>query len=91
MVIDCTQCQFRTVACGDCLVTVLVKSDEKRTISGIMKRDNRGLGGRVGPDHHALGAPELRALSVLAAAGMVPPVRYKPAQVSELERAIVAL
>jgi hypothetical protein len=56
-----------------------------------MKRDKRGLGGRVGPDRHALGAPELRALSVLAAAGMVPPVRYKPAQVSELERAIVAL
>jgi hypothetical protein len=91
MVIDCAQCQFRTVACGDCLVTVVVKSDEKRTISRIMKKDNRGLGDRLGPDRHALGAPELRALSVLAAAGLVPPVRYKPAQVSELERAIVAL
>jgi hypothetical protein len=91
MVIDCAQCQFRTVACGDCLVTVVVKSDEKRTISRIMKKDNRGLGDRLGPGRHALGAPELRALSVLAAAGLVPPVRYKPAQVSELERAIVAL
>jgi hypothetical protein len=91
MVIDCAQCQFRTVACGDCLVTVVVKSDEKRTISRIRKKDNRGLGDRLDPGRHALGAPELRALSVLAAAGLVPPVRYKPAQVSELERAIVAL
>jgi hypothetical protein len=91
MVIDCAQCEFRTVACGDCLVTVVADNDEKRTISKIMKKANRHLGHPVGPDRHALGAPELQALSVLAAAGLVPPLRYKPAQVSELDRAIVAL
>jgi NAD(P)H-hydrate repair Nnr-like enzyme with NAD(P)H-hydrate dehydratase domain len=91
MVIDCAQCEFRLVACGDCLVTVVVKSDENRTIQKVMKKGNRGLGDPVGADRHALGAPELRALSALAAAGLVSPLRYKPAQVNEPERAIVAL
>jgi hypothetical protein len=91
MVIDCAQCEFRTVACGDCLVTVALNNDEKRTILKIMKKGNQGHGDSAGPGRHALGAQELRALSVLATAGMVPPLRYKPAQVSELERQIVAL
>jgi hypothetical protein len=73
------------------MVTVTANSDEKRTISKIMRKGNQGRGDSAGPGRHALGAQELRALSVLVTAGMVPPLRYKPAQVSELERAIVAL
>src|SRR5579875_4018104 len=91
MVIDCTQCQFRMMACGDCLVTVVVKSDENQTIQKRKKSGNRGLGDLGGADRHALGAAELAALSALAAAGLVAPLRYKQAQVSEPERAIVAL
>jgi hypothetical protein len=45
----------------------------------------------AGNAHYALGAQELRALGVLASAGLVPPLRYKPAQVSETRNAIVAL
>lgn len=91
MVIDCAQCQFRMVACGDCLVTVVVNSDENRTIEKVKKKGNRGLGDPIGADRHALGAAELAALSALAAAGLVSPLRYKQAQVNEPERAIVAL
>jgi hypothetical protein len=91
MVIDCAQCQFRMVACGDCLVTVVVNSDENRTIKKVRKKGNRGLGDPGRADRHALGAAELVALSALAAAGLVSPLRYKQAQVNEPERAIVAL
>ena len=91
MVIDCAQCQFRMVACGDCLVTVVVNSDENRTIKKVRKKGNRGLGDPTGADRRALGAAELAALSALAAAGLVSPLRYKQAQVNEPERAIVAL
>ena len=41
--------------------------------------------------NHALGAQELRALGVLASAGLVPALRYRPAQLSDLVGAIVAL
>ena len=41
--------------------------------------------------NRALGVHELRALSVLATAGLVPPLRYRPPQLSELTGAIVAL
>jgi hypothetical protein len=91
MVIDCTQCEFRMVACGDCLVTTLVKNDEKRTIQDSIKKGNRDVGIVAGTGRQAFAAQELRALAVLATAGLVPPLRYRPAQVSELERAIVAL
>jgi len=54
MLIDCDSCYVRGLACGDCVVTVL-------------------LGG---PPHGVqLDAEEQVALDVLAAAGMVPPLR----------------
>jgi hypothetical protein len=91
MVIDCTQCESRTVACGDCLVTVVVKNDERRTIRGVIKNGNHDIDAVPGTGHHALGAQELRALGILAGAGLLPPLRYRPAQVSALKSAIVAL
>ena len=50
--IDCDTCAVRGLACGDCVVSVL-----------------------LGPPPEALGADELRALDVLAAGGLVPPLR----------------
>ncbi len=41
------------------------------------------------PDRHALGAVELRALGTLAAAGLIPPLRFRPAETPA--RVIVAL
>ena len=91
MVIDCAQCEFRAVACGDCLVTVLVNYDEKKTIQNIIKKGHQGIDVAAGTGRRALGAQELRALGVLAAAGLVSPLRYRSAQVNELADPIVAL
>ncbi|HYZ52014.1 MAG TPA: hypothetical protein VE733_00680 [Streptosporangiaceae bacterium] len=78
MLIDCGRCELRELACGDCLVTAL---------------PDRGgdSGGAAAAGRRALGAQELRALSVLAAAGLVPPLRFRPAQVTKPETVIVAL
>lgn len=91
MVINCAQCAFRVVACGDCLVTVLVNYDEMKTLQDAIKKGNQDIDVAAGTGRQALGAPELRALGVLAAAGLVSPLRYRPAQVNELADAIVAL
>ena len=50
-----------------------------------------GAGSRsaADPDQHALGAVELRALGTLAAAGLIPPLRFRPAEMPA--RVIVAL
>jgi hypothetical protein len=118
MLIDCGQCEFRAVACGDCLVTVLVERGPGFTGAGResgggrnkdvsnggtrRKKDDIAVGSRrVGgapvranppesvPGRHAFGAPELRGLGALAAAGLVPPLRYRP--VNKAAPAIVAL
>ena len=116
MLIDCGQCEFRKVACGNCLVTVLLengsrgvhgspgqkrkkgvsnsKGDAVQANSASARR--RAAGSAAGADlpdgahrREAFGALELRALSTLAAAGLVPPLRYRP--VSKVTREIVAL
>jgi hypothetical protein len=78
MLIDCSRCELRELACGDCLVTAL---------------PDRGAesGGAAAAGRWALGAQEMRALSTLAAAGLVPPLRFRPAQVMEPEAVIIAL
>lgn len=91
MVIDCAQCEFRLVACGDCLVTELLNYDEMKTLQNAIEKGNQDIDVAAGTGRRGLGAPELRALGVLAAAGLVSPLRYRPAQVNELADAIVAL
>lgn len=91
MVIDCAQCEFRAVACGNCLVTVLAENGVRENARNGRETDNGDIRAGIGTGHHGLGAQELRALGALAAAGLVPPLRFRPAQVSELEAAIVAL
>ena len=87
MVADCSRCAYRATACADCVVTVIT---EKETFKGLRRGPELDIKDATGSDH-ALGAQELRALGVLAAAGLVPPLRYRPVQVSTLEAAIVAL
>jgi hypothetical protein len=60
MVIDCGRCVIRGAACADCVVTVL----EPRNGAGV-----------PGVEPAELDAAEYQALRVLAAAGMVPPLR----------------
>ena len=87
MVIDCSQCEFHPVACGDCLVTVLLENDPQQN-----SRKGREMGNQdISPDRQAIGVQELRALNVLATAGLVPPLRYRPTPVGKLTSAIVAL
>ncbi len=67
MVIDCGRCELRGTGCHDCVVTAL----EPRNMAGC-SGEASGYHGEA-PSH--LGEAELRALAVLADAGMVPPLR----------------
>jgi hypothetical protein len=60
MEIDCGRCEMRGTGCQDCVVTVL----EPRNVASFSV---------AAPGY--LGAAEVKALGVLAAAGMVPPLR----------------
>ena len=60
MEIDCGRCEMRGTACQDCVVTVL----EQRNVAGFSAEA-----------HGYLGEAEVKALRVLADAGMVPPLR----------------
>jgi hypothetical protein len=60
MVIDCGRCAVRGAGCGDCVVAVLSPAN----VTGYAPQ---------APGY--LDEAELRALGVLAAAGMVPPLR----------------
>jgi hypothetical protein len=60
MEIDCDRCGMRDVGCQDCVITVL----QPPTAAGFSTAD---------PGH--LTGEEVKALGVLAAAGLVPPLR----------------
>ncbi len=59
MIIDCDGCRVRDVACGDCVVTVLLDM----------------AGGLSAPDRVELDEAEAHAIAVLAGSGLVPPLR----------------
>jgi hypothetical protein len=61
MKIDCGRCQLRGTGCDDCVIAVLGPR-------------NAAAGPAVASGH--LGEEEVTALGVLAAAGMVPPLRF---------------
>ena len=63
MTIDCGRCEMRGKGCQDCVITVLGP------------RNAAGSSAHVPGD---LGEAEVKALGVLAAAGMVPPLRFSP-------------
>ena len=60
MEIDCGRCEMRGTGCRDCVVTALVPRNAARP--------------SVAPGH--LGEAEVKALGVLADAGLVPPLRF---------------
>ena len=64
MEIDCGRCEMRGTGCQDCVVTVLEPRNEARNVGDFSV---------AAPDY--LGEAEVKALGVLAAAGMVPPLR----------------
>jgi len=62
MIIDCVRCDVRGLACGNCAVTVLATEAPGTTDPYPAQPD--------------LGPAEVRALTVLANAGLIPPLRY---------------
>lgn len=63
MEIDCGRCQMRGAGCQDCVVTIL----EPRNMTNFSA---------AAPGY--LEEAEMKALGVLAAAGLVPPLRFSP-------------
>jgi hypothetical protein len=66
MLIDCAGCVVRGLACGDCVVTVLLGSPSAS-----------GSAGAVGHSELDLDAVDRRALHVLADAGLAPRLRHE--------------
>lgn len=62
MTIDCGRCEMRGTGCQDCVITVLGPPNAA------------GRSSAAAPAY--LGEAEVKALGVLAAAGMVPPLRF---------------
>ncbi len=73
MVIDCERCEVRGLACGDCVVGVLLG------VPGVPSKVGDGpeepAGRPSGASAVHLDAPEQRALAVLADQGLVPRLR----------------
>lgn len=67
MLIDCDACTARGPACGDCVVTVVL-----RTVPAV--QDVGGV---------ELDGAEQAALAVLAGSGLVPPLRLVPSSGAE--------
>ena len=70
MIIDCETCTEREAACADCVVTFLTIPVR----SPVAERVPVGGVGR-GPAAVELDAAEQQAIGVLAASGLVPPLR----------------
>jgi hypothetical protein len=91
MLIDCSQCESGLIACGDCLVNALVGNGRPEIARKGEDEGNKDIDPGHRRGRRALGAQELRALNVLATAGLVSPLRYRPTPVGEELDAIVAL
>ncbi|MFC4943445.1 hypothetical protein [Pseudonocardia sp. GCM10023141] len=69
MIIDCERCQVRDIACGDCVIGVLLGAPAPAAAA------NGGTHAPSGASKVQLDAPERHALDVLAAQGLVPRLR----------------
>jgi hypothetical protein len=69
MIIDCDSCEVRGLACGDCVIGVLLGAP------GPVDRHSEDSGLPSGAPIVQLDAPERRALEVLADQGLVPKLR----------------
>lgn len=77
MVIDCERCEVRGLACGDCVIGVLlgVPGDAAAAPEVVGERAEPAVGRPSGASAVHLDAPERRALAVLADQGLVPRLR----------------
>jgi hypothetical protein len=73
MTIDCDRCAVRGAACVDCAVTFIA---DTVTFATEAVREPREQSAK--PPVITLDAAETRALTALANAGMIPPLRYAP-------------
>jgi hypothetical protein len=72
VIIDCERCEVRDIACGDCVVGVLLG------MPGVPSRDvpvTAVVSGPSGAAEVQLDAAERRALEVLADQGLIPRLR----------------
>ncbi len=70
MLIDCDSCAVRNLACGDCVVTVLLGLPATTPLQAEAAGAGQAPVTRVELDE-----PERAALAVLAGQGLVPPLR----------------
>jgi hypothetical protein len=79
MIIDCGRCEVRGLACGSCAapaITTAAHASADVVATAIVSQVREpGRPGGPAPD---LGPAELRALRVLASAGLIAPLRYAP-------------
>jgi hypothetical protein len=74
VIIECDQCEMRGIACGDCVVAVLLGEPGQAAGPAGAARGNQDL---AVPDRQAdLAVSDRQALSVLADAAMLPPLRF---------------
>ena len=72
MIIDCERCEVRDIACGDCVVGVLLG------VPRVPSRDvpvTAVISGPSGASEVQLDAAERRALEILADQGLIPRLR----------------
>jgi len=69
MVVDCDTCQVRGPGCEDCVVSVLLRPP---------RAGQAGHPGHTGHPHLDLAPAQAAALGVLAASGLIPPLRLVP-------------
>lgn len=72
MLIDCDRCEVRDIACGDCVIGVLLRTPEEDRPVPYLPVDMEPAG-REEPLE--LAEPERRALEVLADQGLIPRLR----------------
>jgi hypothetical protein len=82
MLIDCDSCAMRDIACGDCVMTMLL---DRPATDGAARSSNGGpssSGGIRRPTHRLTSAEfdddEQRAVDLLAEAGLISPLRLVP-------------
>ena len=73
MVIDCERCEVRGLACGDCVIGVLL--GVPGVPPAVPDEPEASAGRPSGASAVHLDAPEQRALAVLADQGLVPRLR----------------
>jgi hypothetical protein len=80
MLIDCDSCAMRDLACGDCVVTVMLGMPSVHGVSGPGDVEGSQAAEGQAPvlTRIELDGPERAAIAVLAGQGLVPPLRLVP-------------